>query len=222
MSITKFSVETSRLTALFIAAILVIGVLTYVRMPSQEDPTITIRDAKITANYPGMSARRVEDLITRKIEEKVREIPEIERITSVAKSGSTVITVKVYDRYFDLGPIWKRLREKMNDLKGDLPSGTKGPFINDEFGIVAVATLALTGDGFSLAEMRETARRLRDRLYALPGVKRIEIHGIQEERIFLETTNARLAQYGLTPNDLVNALQAQNIIQPGGKVSARG
>ena len=222
MSITKFSIDQSRLTALLIISIIIIGVFTFLGMPSQEDPTITIRNAKITAHYPGMAARRVEDLITRKIEEKIREIPEIERITSVAKSGSTIITVTVYERYFDLDSIWRKLREKMQDLQPDLPSGTKGPFVNDDFGVVSIATLAITGEGFSLAEIRQTARRMRDRLYAVKGIKRIEVHGIQNERIFLETTNARLAQYGLTPASLVNALQTQNIILPGGKVSTRG
>lgn len=222
MGITAFALKYSRLTILVIAFLLFAGVQTYLVMSSQEDPTITIRDAKITTNFPGMNPRRIEDLITRKIEEKVREIPEIETITSNSKAGQSIVTVKVYDRYFDLQPIWQELRNKMEDLKAELPSGTDGPHVNDNFGDVSVATVALTADGFSHAEMRDTARKLRDRLYALPGLAKVELHGVQEERIYLEVSNARLAQYGLTPDQLISSLSAQNVILPGGKAYSAG
>lgn len=222
MPITAFALKYSRLTILVIAFILLAGVQTYLTMPSKEDPTITIRDAKITTNFPGMNPRRIEDLITRKIEEKVREIPEIETVSSNSKAGQSIVTVKVYDRYFDLEPIWQTLRNKMEDVKGELPGGTDGPHVNDDFGDVAVATIALTADGFSHAEMRDTARKLRDRLYTLKGLAKVELHGVQEERIYLEVSNARIAQYGLTPDQLFSALSAQNIILPGGKVFSAG
>jgi len=103
-----------------------------------------------------------------------------------------------------------------------LPEGTRGPDVNDDYGIVAVASIAITGDGFSLAEMQDVSRDLRRALYGVAGVKRIDRYGMQDERIYLETTNARLAQYGLSPVTLVDTLRQQNIILPGGKVDTGG
>jgi multidrug efflux pump subunit AcrB len=221
-SITEFSLNNSRLTILLIAFIVLFGVATLIGFPSREDPEITIREAVVSAYFPGMAPDRMEDLISRRLEEKIREIPGIEDITSSSKTGVSVIHVFVYDRYFDLEPIWQDLRNKMEDIKADLPSGTLGPYVDDDFGLVAAASIALTADGFTLAEMREVARELRDRLYAVPGVKRIDLYGVQDERIWLEVSNAKLAQFGLNPGAVMNTLQTQNIILPGGKINAAG
>ena len=222
MSITGFALNNSRIAFLAIVAILALGVQSYLTFPSQEDPTITIRTAQITTRFPGMSARRIEDLITRKIEEKVREVPEIEHIRSTSKPGVSIINVDVYERYFDLKRIWQDVRNKVNDIRPNLPEGTVDPQINDDFGNVSVATIMLTADGFSLKEQRDTARTVRDRLYSVPGVKRVELTGVPSERIYLEVNNARLSQLGLNPNDLINTLQRQNIILPGGRLDTRG
>ncbi len=222
MNLTQFALRHDRLIALFAAAIVVFGMVEYLRLPSQEDPTITIREAVVTTRFPGMSPDRVEDLITRRIEEKIREIPEVEEIRSQSKTGTSIIHVKVFDRYFDLEPIWQDLRNKMDDVRAELPDGTRGPEVEDDYGNVAVATIAITADGFSLAEMRDVSRDLRRALYALPGVKRVDRYGVQEERIYLETTDARLARYGLSPYTLIETLQNQNIILPGGTVDTGG
>ena len=221
-SITEFSINNSRLTILALITVAVAGVLAFVDYPRQEDPSIVIREAVVTAQFPGMSTVRVEDLITRKLEEKIREMPEVDDIKSDSKTGSSIIHVVLHDRYSDLGPIWQDLRNKMNDVVPDLPAGTIGPFVNDEFGLTAVATVAIWSDGFSLAEMREVARKARDRLYSLTGIKKVEIYGIQDERIFLELSNAKMAQFGISPGVIVGTLQQQNIILPGGKVNVEG
>ena len=114
--------------------------------------------------------------------------------------------------------IWQDLRNKMNDVKAELPEGTLGPFVNDEFGDVSVVLVSLTAKGFSMAEMRDVARDMQDNFYTLPGIRKVTLHGVQEERVFLEISNARLAQYGLTPAQLGQTLREQNIILPGGAV----
>ena len=98
----------------------------------------------------------------------------------------------------DLDLVWQRVRNRMLDVKPLLPDGTIGPFVNDEFGLTAIATIALWSEGFSMADMRLVARDLRDRLYELPGVRKIEFHGIHEERVFLNFSAARLTQFGIT------------------------
>ena len=187
--------------------------------PSKEDQDITVREAIVTTIYPGMSPRRVEDLITRPVEKYIRMIPQVEDIKDVrSTTGMSTIHVKVYDKFFNMAPIWQDLRNKMDDVKSELPQGTIGPIVNDDFGDVFAATIALTADGFSMAEMYEVAKKIRDDLYTVAGTRKVELHGVQEERIYLETTNARLARYGISPSELARTLQKQNIILPGGSI----
>jgi multidrug efflux pump subunit AcrB len=114
------------------------------------------------------------------------------------------------------------LRNKLQDLVPTLPSGTIGPQLNDEFGDTAVATVALWSDGFSQAEMREVARLARERLNTMPGIKKVELYGIQDERIFLDIANAKLAQFGIGIRTIGDTLRAQNVILPGGRVDLQG
>jgi multidrug efflux pump subunit AcrB len=220
--ITDFSLNTSRVTVLFLLFIAVAGVVIYLDYPKQEDPSIVIREAVVSAAFPGMPPQRVEDLITRKLEETIREIPEVKEIKSDSKTGASIIHVIVKDQFSDLEPIWQDLRNKMDDVRPDMPAGTQGPFVNDEFGLTALATIALWSDGFTLAEMREVARHTRDQLYTLKGIKKVELFGIQDERVFLELSSTKLAQYGISPGVIQQTLEAQNIILPGGKVEIAG
>ncbi len=219
MNLTGFSFNNSRLVMLLVALLAIAGVAMLPSFPSKEDAAVTIRDAVVTTYYPGMSPRRVEDLITRKIEEFIRRIPEVENIYNVkSATGVSIVYVKVWDKFFDMDQIWQDLRNKMNDVKAELPEGTLGPFVNDEFGDVSVALVALTANGFSIAEMRDVARDMQDNFYTIPGIRKVTLHGVQEERVFLEISNARLAQYGLTPGQLTQTLREQNVILPGGAV----
>ncbi len=222
MNLSRFALDNSRVLWLFALFLCMAGVVLYQGYPKQEDPTITIREAVVTANYPGMSPRRVEDLLTRKLEEEIREIPEVKDIISESKTGTAIVHVVARDEVTDLVPVWQKLRNRMDDIRDDLPSGTQGPFVNDEFGLTAVATIALWSDGFSLAEMREAARDIRDRLYSLKGVKRIELFGVQEERIYLQTSNTKLARFGISPEAIGDTLARQNILLPGGVVEISG
>ncbi|MGI9418210.1 MAG: efflux RND transporter permease subunit [Geminicoccaceae bacterium] len=222
MNLTGFALNNSRLTMLITVILMVAGIALFFNFPSKEDPEVTVREAVVMAAFPGMSTARVEDLITRKLEKEIRRIPEVKKITASSKTGLAVIHVTVYDRFFELEPIWQDLRNKMNAVRPELPEGTFGPVVNSDFGDVSIATIALTSEGFSLAEMHEVAKRLRDSYYTVQGVEKVTLLGIQEERIFLETTNAKLAGYGLTPDQLIDTLRAQNIILPGGKVDTGG
>jgi multidrug efflux pump subunit AcrB len=219
MNLTGFSFNNPRLVMLLVALLTVAGLAMLPSFPSKEDAVITIRDAVVTTYYPGMSPRRVEDLITRKVEEFIRRIPEVENIYNVkSATGVSIVYVKVWDKFFDMQRIWQDLRNKMNDVKAELPQGTIGPFVNDEFGDVSVALVALTANGFSMAEMRDVARDMQDNFYTIPGIRKVTLHGVQKERVYLEISNARLAQYGLTPPQLAQTLREQNIILPGGAV----
>lgn len=222
MNLAKLALDNSRITVSAILLIVAVGIGTYLTYPSAEDPTITIRDVRITASYPGMSADRVEELITKPLEAAMREIAEIDEIKSTSKLGASKLSVKIYDQVSDLEAVFQDIRNKAGDVKSQLPEGTHGPVVNDEQGLTSVATIALWADGFSMAEMRDVARDTRDRLYTLAGVRKIQILGAQDERIYLETTPARMAQLGVTPTEVFGALAQQNIIEPGGAIVANG
>ena len=218
MNLTKIAFNYRKSIFMVLALLLINGVFAYLTLPAQEDPTITIRQAIVTTSYPGMAPERVEQLITRALEKEIRKIPEVEELTSTSTTGQSVIHVEIYDRYFNLDNIWQDLRNKVAQAEANLPDGTGKPFVNDSFGDVSVVTLALTADGFSMGQMYDIAKHIQDNLYSVAGTKRVDILGLQEERIFLEVASAKLSQLGISPQTILEELQSQNIISPGGQV----
>ena len=221
--LTRFALDNRTLVLAAMLICLIMGPISFLTHPSREDPKITIRQAKIQAAYPGMPAQRIEDLITTPIEEKIREMPEVWHIESTSSTGQTLISVEVRDFYTDMTPIWADLRDKMEDVLTDLPSGTIGPLVFDDQGNVAMATIAITADGFENSEMREAAKSLRRVIYAtVPSVRKVEFFGVEEQRIYVEFDNVRISQLGLDADQIVSAIQSQNVILPGGRIEADG
>ncbi len=216
--ITKFSLDTSRVTMVFIATVLIFGLIQFHNFPRQEDPPIVIREIVVTAFFPGMKPGDMEELVTRPLEAQIRTLPEIDDIWSDSKHGVTIIHAETRDEYNDLDTIWQKVRNKMSDIKPELPEGTMGPFVNDEFGLTAVATIALWSEGFTMAEMRIVARDVRDRLYELPGIRKIELFGVHDEQVYLKFSTTRLAQYGIKGRQVIETLINQNVVLPGGTV----
>ena len=220
--ITAFALNNSRTVVMTILLVVVGGIYAFLNLPKLEDPLITIREALVTAKYPGMPVEQVERLITRPIEEKLRSMGEIDKIKdSTSKVGESLIHVTIDDEVPSekLPATWKLLRNRMNDVKSELPQGTIGPMVNDTFGDTSVATIALWSDGFSMAEMHETARQVRERLNKLKGIQKIDLTGVQEERIYLDVSNAKVAQLGMDIADINKSLRAQNILLPGGRIN---
>ena len=220
--LAHLAITHARFTWLLILAVLIGGLATYSSQPRQEDPEITVRNAQITTRFPGLSPERIEQLITRPIEDQVKQISEVDEISSISMTGLSIVTPSAHGRYTDMAPIWAKLRNKMTDLEPSLPEGHQGIIVNDDYGRVAVVTLALTGNDYSMAEMQEVANDLKDSISALPLVARVDLFGVQQERIWLEFDPNFMAQFNLTPSSIVSALQGQNIVLPGGTVNAAG
>ncbi len=220
--ITRFALDTQRLTITFIITVVFTGIVQFLDFPRQEDPAIVIREIVVSAFFPGMEPSDMEELVTRKLEAQLRTLPEFDEIWSDSKTGVTIIHAETRDEYDDLDLIWQKTRNKMADIEPYLPQGTIGPFVNDEFGLTAVATIALWSDGFSMAEMRLAARDIRDRLYELDGIRKIELFGVQEEQVFLTFSTAKLEQFGITGQTIIDSLVQQNVVLPGGRIDAAG
>lgn len=223
-SITEFSIHNSRFSFFTIILVCILGILIFLQYPSREDPSIVIRQAQVTSHFEGMSPEHIEDLITKPIEQKLREISAIENIISDSKTGVSLIKIEVRDSINanTLDDVWQEIRTKMTDVSRQLPSGTAGPIVNDEVGLTAIASISLSGEGFSFAEQKKYIDDLRDELYELKGTEKITTFGVQEERIFLEFSTSILSQLGIEPSLIFQTLKSQNIILPGGKINADG
>ncbi|MCP3962068.1 MAG: efflux RND transporter permease subunit [bacterium] len=219
MNITQAAIEKNRVTAAALLVVAVMGINSFLGLPQSEDPGFLIRVAVVQTIFPGASPERVEQLVTDKLEKVIQEIPELDFVASQSKTGVSIINVNIREEYTDLRPIWDNLRRKIDDARGDLPDDVRGPFVNDEFGDVFGIVVTITGDGFDYAEIKEIADEVRDELLLLEDVAKVEIFGAQEERIFVEYNNARLAEYGHSPIQLQQLLEAQNIIIPGGSIT---
>lgn len=218
MNITQIALEKKRITFVTLAIIFVIGILTYNNMPRAEDPGFIIRTALVQTIFPGASPDRIEQLITDKLEEAIQEMPEIDFIASRSKPGISIIFVNIKESYSAMRPIWDSLRRKVARASSQLPSGIIGPIINDEFGDVFGSMITITGEGYSPAELKEIADDTRNELLLIEEVAKVEIYGAQEERVFVEFNNARLAELGISPGQLQSILESRNIIFPGGEI----
>ncbi|MFQ5935912.1 MAG: efflux RND transporter permease subunit [Acidiferrobacterales bacterium] len=219
MSITAFAIEKNRITAVALVCVFVAGIISYIGLPRAEDPGFVVRAAQVTTRFPGASPERVEQLISDKLEKVIQEIPQLDYVKSQSKDGVSVITVNIHDRYKKMRPIWDDLRRKVEKVQPDLPDGSSVPFVNDEFGDVFGTIVMITGEGFSYAELKDVADEVRDELLRIDEVAKVEIYGAQEERVFVEYNNARLAELGLSPILLKDSLETRNIIIPGGSVT---
>ncbi|RIX41922.1 MAG: efflux RND transporter permease subunit [Rhodocyclales bacterium GT-UBC] len=222
MKLTESALKSARLSFFAALLVLVTGWMSFLDFPSQEEPSTTIREALIFVNNPGLPVERMAQLVARPLEERLREMPELKHVVSTIRTGSAILRVTLHDQYSDMLPIWQKMRGKINDAAPLLPSGTLPVVINDDFGRVAVASIAVTAPGFTMSEMRQPLKQLRDRLYELPGVQGISFHGLQEERIYIEFDNARLAGLGLGAAAVLQQLQQQNVLLSGGQIVLAG
>ena len=187
-------------------------------LPKAQDPGFIVRTAVITTRFPGASPERVELLVTDKIEKKIQEMPEIDSIVSESRTGISIINANFKDSLKLMRPIFDDLRRKVDVVTPDLPQGVQIPEVNDEFGDVFGSVYTLSGDGFSYAELKTVADELRDSLLKEPDIAKVSIHGAQQEVIFVEYNNARLAELDLSPQQLSVSLAGVNILLSGGNI----
>ncbi len=218
MNITQLAFRYDRVTIILVTILILSGISAYVQLPKARDPGFVVRVAVISTQFPGANPERVELLVTDKLEKKVQEMPEVDFITSESRNGISIINVNFLESYKNMRPIFDDMRRKVEDVKQDLPDGIEGPFVNDEFGDVFGSVYTLTGDGYSYAELKEVADDIRDRLLKIQEVAKVDIHGAQEESIFVEYNNARLAELGVSPQQLSGVLSTANILSSGGDI----
>ena len=222
MDFTHAAVTRVRTTIIFVLVLLFAGVTAYRSLPRAEDPGFIIRAAVVQTQFPGASPERVEQLVTDKIERKVQELPQVDYVTSSSRTGFSSVTVNIKAQYKDMRPIWDELRRKVEDVEMELPQGARKPHVWDDFGDVYGILVSVTGQGYEYDELEDVVQEVRDEMLRLPDAKKVEVWGAQDERVFLEYKNERLADLGLSANQLAALLASQNIVSTGGSVLTEG
>ncbi len=220
--LTSLGLTKARFCILLMFSLVVSGLLAYQDFPKREDPEITIRSADVTVRFPGLAPEKMEQLITEQVERKIRSIKEVKDIETLLVTGRMKASVILKDSVTDLTPVWQDLRDKMEEISRELPEGSKGPFVDTDVGDVTIASIAMTAEGFSYREMENAAKELQRQIYLLEGVGKVELFGVQEERIWLEVDAERAAAVGKHLQKLIDDLQAQNVILPAGDLNAEG
>ena len=203
-----------------LAAIILLGISMYFNLSRDSMPPYTVRVATVVSQFPGASPERVEQLVTDKIEKKAQELPELKEVASTSRTGLSIVSVILKDevRPEKMQAVWDRLRRKLSNIKG-LPDGVNPKLNDDGIGDVYGIVVGLLSDGFSYSEMKEYADDIKDDLIKLPDAAKVELGGVQEERVFVEFDNARLKQYGLSSSRLQQSIAATNILNSGGQVN---
>ncbi|MXY84884.1 MAG: efflux RND transporter permease subunit [Gemmatimonadetes bacterium] len=222
MNLTQIALENNRVTIVVLLVVVLLGLAGYQTMPRDSMPPYTIRVASVVTSFPGAGPERVEALITSKIEEVAQELPELKTVASESRTGLSIVSVELKQEVSpdELQAVWDRLRRKIETIRSDLPEGIYGPEVKDDgIGVVYGIVIGLTGDGFTFAELEIYAKDLRDDLIKLPDAAEVRISGIQEERIYLQFNDARLAELGLSAQKIKNSIASTNIVFSGGEVS---
>lgn len=199
------------------------GAVTYTNLGRAEDPTFTIKTMVIQVLWPGATAEEVERLITDRIEKTLQEIKHFDYASSYSKPGLTVITVNLEDTTPPgaVKDTWYEVRKSVGDIAPTLPAGVVGPFFNDEFGDSYGTIYALHGDGFTMANLEDSAEDIRQRLLAIPDVAKVELIGVQNQQIEVVFSHRHITALGLTPQDVVAVLQRQNEVIPAGAAETK-
>ncbi|MFA6072333.1 MAG: efflux RND transporter permease subunit, partial [Janthinobacterium sp.] len=217
-NLSRWALEHIPLTRYLMAVLLIGGMLSYASLGQDEDPPFTFRAMVLQAYWPGATALQMAEQVTDKLEKKLQETPYINEITSYSKPGETLILLELRESAppKETAAAWYQVRKKIGDIKGTLPAGVVGPFFNDEFGDTYGSIFALSGDGFTYAEMKDYADKVRQELLAVGQVSKVELFGVQDEKINIIFSHKKFAQLGIPFDAIVQQLSEQNSINATG------
>lgn len=196
----------------------IVGALSYSKLGQSEDPPFTFKAMVIRTNWPGASAEEVSRQVTERIEKKLMETGEYDRIVSFSRPGESQVTFLARDSMHsnEIPELWYQVRKKISDIRYTLPQGIQGPFFNDEFGTTFGNIYALTGEGFDYAVLKDYADRIQLQLQRVKDVGKVELIGLQDEKIWIELSNTKAATLGLPLAAVQQALEEQNAVAAAG------
>ena len=219
-NLSRWAIEHAPLTRFLMVVLMVLGAASYFQLGQDEDPPFTFRAMVVRAYWPGASAQQMAEQVTDKLERTLQEVPYADKIRSYSKPGESQIIFQIKDssRGSEVANVWYQVRKRIGDMRGTLPQGVQGPFFNDDFGDVYGVIYALQAPGFSYAEVKTFADDVRQQLLRVPDVAKVELFGVQDEKLYIEISQKRLAQLGLDLNAVLAQLGQQNAMESAGAV----
>jgi multidrug efflux pump len=217
-NLSRWALEHIPLTRYLIVALLLGGIFSYAKLGQDEDPPFTFRAMVVRAVWPGATALQMAEQVTDKLEKKLQEVPNIDKIRSYSKPGETLIILQVRESTSpkDTTQSWYQTRKKIGDIRPTLPPGVQGPFFNDEFGDTYGSIFALSGDGFSYEQVKEYADFVRQEFLRIPSVSKVELFGVQDEKINIEFSQKKFSQLGVSFDAIVGQINSQNTVEATG------
>jgi multidrug efflux pump subunit AcrB len=219
-NLSRWALDHPALTRYLMVVLMLLGFAAYFQLGQDEDPPFTFRAMVVRTYWPGATAQQVAEQVTDKIERALQEVPYADKIRSYSKPGESQIIFQIEDssKPGDVANVWYTVRKKIGDMRIQLPGGVQGPFFNDDFGDVYGVIYALQSDGFSYAELKTFADDVRQQLLRVPDVAKVELFGVQDEKVFVEISQKRLAQLGLDLGQVLQQLGQQNAVESAGAV----
>ncbi|MCW5656492.1 MAG: efflux RND transporter permease subunit [Burkholderiaceae bacterium] len=220
LNLSEWALKHQQMVMFLLMLLGIAGVLAYGQLGQKEDPEFTVKAMLVQAYWPGASAQAMADQVTDKLEKKLQEVAEIDYTTSYAKPGVTQITIILREETLaaDVPQVWYQVRKKLGDIGHTLPQGVKGPFFNDEFGDTFGNLYAITGDGFSSVDLKNFADAARNEFLRVADVNKVDLLGVQDEKVYVEASNAKLASLGLDPALIASTLAQTNAVTASGTV----
>ncbi len=224
VNLSEWALRHPQMVLYLIIVFMIGGVISFLQLGRAEDPDFTFKVMVVRTLWPGASAQQVEQQLTERIEKKLAETPWVDVLRTASKPGEslTIVILKDFTPKTEVPEAWRQVRKKLDDIRHTLPAGVQGPFPNDEFGDVQIKIFALTAKddktGYTMGDLRREADRLARELRRVNDVKKIELIGVQDEKIYIDVSPARLAAMGLAPTQVFDALQRQNAVAPAGHV----
>lgn len=222
-NLSELALKNKAIVWYFIVIVAIAGVFSYMKLGRMEDPAYTVRQMVVTVAWPGATAQQMQDQVTDKIEKKLQDTPNLDYIKSYSSPGQAVIYVNLTDQApaDSIRSTWHEVRNLTEDMKKELPEGVYGPYYNDRFDDVYGSVYAITGDGYSYEELRQKAEKIRRIMLGIQDVSKVEIVGEQSEKVYIEVANAKLAELGIAPTTIANAVKGQNAMTPAGMIDTK-
>ena len=222
-NLSEVSIHNRVLVWYFIILVAIAGIFSYMKLGRMEDPTYTVRTMVVSVAWPGATAEQMQEQVTDKIEKKLQDTPNLDYIKSYSRPGQSVIYVYLDDKAprDSIRSTWHEVRNLTEDMKKDLPEGVYGPYYNDRFDDVYGSIYAITGDGYSYEELRQKAEKIRRMMMSVDDVSKVELVGEQSEKVYIEVANSKLAELGIAPTTIANAVKGQNQMTPAGMVDTQ-
>lgn len=221
-NLSKWALDHAPLTRYLMVVLMVLGAFAYFQLGQDEDPPFTFRAMVVRTYWPGATAQQVAEQVTDRLERTLQEAPYADKIRSYSKPGESQIIFQIKDssKPGDVANVWYTVRKKIGDIRNTLPAGIQGPFFNDDFGDVYGVIYALESEGFSYAELKTLADEVRQQLLRVKDVAKVDQFGVQDEKVYIEISQKRLAQLGLDFNAVLAQLGSQNAVESAGTIQS--